>query len=116
MPTPTPEEEFDAQSEDEDLGGVGGGDGGGGGGGGEGGSGGGGSSANGGELSMEDVGYRFGEGYRLAVGVGGDSRDFSAAQEQDEEEADEFKEPPDGVEDDDPSDGQAYSSQVYIQR
>ncbi|XP_060852273.1 uncharacterized protein LOC132930418 isoform X1 [Rhopalosiphum padi] len=71
------EDEFDAQTDDEDVGS---------------------------ELLLEDVGYRFGEGYRLAMDTSGDlgSHDFSAAQEQDEEEADEsFKEPSA----DEPSDG-----------
>lgn len=82
------EDEFDAQTDDEDAGG---------------------------ELLLEDVGYRFGEGYRLAMDSG--SRDFSAAQEQDEEEADEsFKETPTGV-DDEPSDGSnnAYSQTYSLQ-
>lgn len=62
---------------------------------------------------LEDVGgYRFGEGYRLALDD--DVRDFSAAQEQDEEEVDEFKEPSAAAEDDDTSDGNAYS-QAYVQ-
>lgn len=103
VPTPSPEEEFDAHSEDEEVGAGGG-------------SGGGGSGGGGGEASMEDVGYRFGEGFRLAMDVG-DARDFSAAQEQDEEEADEFKEPSAGADDDeDAADGNAYSSQVYSAR
>lgn len=86
------EDEFDAQTDDEDVGG---------------------------ELLLEDVGYRFGEGYRLAMdtAAGSGARDFSAAQEQDEEEADEsFKEPTAGL-DDEPSDGgggnNAYSGQTY---
>lgn len=107
----TPEEElFDSNADDEDFGGGGGGGGGGGSvGDAGGGSGvGGGSKANG-ELSVED--YRFGEGYRLAIGSG-DARDFSAAQEQDDEELDEFKEVFDAADDDDPSDTNAYS-QTY---
>lgn len=104
---PSAEEEFDAHTEDEYAGDVAGVDGGGGGDG----------SDVGGELSFEDEGYRFGEGYRLAMA---DARDFSAGQEeQDEEEADEFKEPSVGTaaagaaEDDDDS-SEAYS-QAYVQ-
>lgn len=93
----TPEDEFDAQTDDEDV------DGGGGGGGGV-----------GGELLLEDVGYRFGEGYRLAMDSG-TARDFSAAQEQDEEEVDEFKEPSAAAEDDFLSDGNAYSQAYRVQ-
>lgn len=105
---PSAEEEFDAQTDDEYAGDVVGGDNG---------DGGGGGSDVGGELSFEDEGYRFGEGYRLAMA---DARDFSAGQEeQDEEEVDEFKEPSGGnaaagaAEDDDDS-SEAYS-QAYVQ-
>lgn len=77
---PSRDDELDGQSEDED-------------------------SIGGGAYSLEDDGYRFGEGYRLAM----DSGDFSAAQEQDEEEVDEFKEPP-AVSEDEESFGQAYGT------
>lgn len=90
---PARDEEFDGHSDDED--------------------GGGGSGGAGGGLSLEDVGYRFGEGYRLALDTGGEARDFSAAQEQDEEEVDDFKEPSTAVDDDESLDeGNAYS-QAY---
>lgn len=87
------EDEFDAQTDDDDVGGGGGGS----------------------ELSLEDIGYRFGEGYRFAFDTarGSGARDFSAAQEQDEEEVDEsFKEPSAGA-DGDPSD--AYSHAYNLQ-
>ncbi|XP_050435245.1 uncharacterized protein LOC126842351 [Adelges cooleyi] len=63
-----------------------------------------------GDLSLEDgSGYRFGEGYRLAL-ESDNSHDYSAAQEQDEDEADEFKEPVNfGVE----NDGNVAFSQAY---
>ncbi|XP_025202343.1 protein tweety-like [Melanaphis sacchari] len=71
------EDEFDAQTDDEDVGG---------------------------ELLLEDVGYRFGEGYKLAMDTSGGlgAHEFSSAQEQDEEEADESFKEPSG---DEPSDG-----------
>jgi hypothetical protein len=45
----------------------------------------------------------------------GGSRDFTAAQEQDEEEVDEFKEPSVTAEDDFSSDGNAYSQAYRVQ-
>lgn len=108
----TPEEElFDSNADDEDFGGGAGGGGGGNVGDAGGGNRVGGGSKDNGELSVEDVGYRFGEGYRLAIDSG-NARDLSSAQEQDDEELDEFKEFSDAVDDDDPSDSNAYS-QTY---
>jgi len=108
----TPEEEFDSHADDED---IGAGEGGAEGAGGSGGGGGGGGGSEGGGLSVEDVGYRFGEGYRLALDTG-DAREFSSAQdvkENDDDELDEFRETAsDNDDDDDTLDANAYS-QTY---
>lgn len=92
---PIVDEEFNAQTDDDDVDGVV-------------------VDGGGGELSLEDEGYRFGEGYKLAMDLDS-GRDFSEAQEQDEEEADEFnKEPQAAVEDDDTPDGNAAYSHTYV--
>lgn len=91
---PSAEEEFDAQAADDEDG-------------------------DGGELLLEDVGYRFGEGYRLAMdssGGGASTDDYPAAQEQDDEELDEFsQEPSINAEFVDPSDGQTFSQTYTMQ-
>lgn len=96
---PSAEEEFDAQAADDEDG-----------------------HGGGGELLLEDVGYRFGEGYRLAMDSGGGgggssgAGDYSAALEQDDDELDEFsKEPSMNAEFVDPTDGEAYSQTYTMQ-
>lgn len=109
-PPKKPEDEFDSNADDENNGGGGGGggdrdvDGGG--------------ANEGDELSVEDVGYRFGEGYRLAL----DSNAAAKGVVRDDDDLDEFGEFTDDsddvtaavLEDDhDPSDANAYS-QTYV--
>ncbi|XP_050544414.1 uncharacterized protein LOC126907291 isoform X2 [Daktulosphaira vitifoliae] len=60
-------------------------------------------------LSLEELGYRFGDGYKFALNEH-DSRETLGSQEQDEEEgADEFKEPSDKAE----NEGNVAVSQAY---